>query len=322
MDDLATSMPEGMEYMVPYDTSPFVAVSIEKVLHTLLEAMVLVFLVMLLFLQKIRLYIDPRHRRPDRPRWHPRGDVCLGLLRSMCLTMFGMVLAIGIIVDDAIVVVENVERIMATEGLPPKEATRKAMKQITGAVIGITLVLTAVFIPMGMASGAVGEIYRQFHHVDGRLDPVLRLPCPVIDTGALRHAAQADRQGIITRTRGGFFGLFNNFIDRATNFYGKTVGVLLRRNFHDAGALCRDCRRTWLQLRPAADIPSCRQKIRGAFITLYTLPSEATTERTREIVTMYEDHAHSREATRKTSLPFSASVSAVPAPTRPSPSPP
>ena len=294
MDDLATSMPEGMEYMVPYDTSPFVAVSIEKVLHTLLEAMVLVFLVMLLFLQKIRYTLIPAIVAPIALA----GTLVVMYVSGFSinvLTMFGMVLAIGIIVDDAIVVVENVERIMATEGLPPKEATRKAMKQITGAVIGITLVLTAVFIPMGMASGAVGEIYRQFTMsmaVSILFSAFLALSLTPALCATLLKPIDKDHH----ENKGGFFGLFNNFIDRATNFYGKTVGVLLRRISMMLVlyvAIVAGLGYSFDRL-PTSFLPTEDQ---GAFITLYTLPSEATTERTREIVTMYEDHAHSREAT-------------------------
>ncbi len=161
MAELAHTMPAGIKYSVPFDTAPFVKISIEKVVVTLLEAMVLVFLVMYLFLQKIRYTLIPAIVAPIALM----GTFTVMLLAGYSvnvLTMFGMVLAIGIIVDDAIVVVEAVERLMATEGLSPKEATSKAMREITGAVVGITLVLTAVFIPMALASGSVGAIYRQF----------------------------------------------------------------------------------------------------------------------------------------------------------------
>ena len=159
--ELSIAMPEGMEYGISYDTAPFVKISIEKVIHTLLEAMVLVFLVMLLFLQKIRYTLIPAIVAPIALLGTFAVMLAAGFSINV-LTMFGMVLSIGIIVDDAIVVIENVERIMATEGLSPKQATQKAMKEISGAVIGITLVLAAVFIPMGLASGSVGAIYRQF----------------------------------------------------------------------------------------------------------------------------------------------------------------
>jgi len=161
MEDLARFFPPGITYEIPYDTSPFVAVSIEKVLHTLLEAMVLVFAVMFLFLQNFRYTIIPTLVVPVALLGTCAVMFAAGFSINV-LTMFAMVLAIGILVDDAIVVVENVERIMAEEGLPPKEATRKAMGQITGAIVGITLVLTAVFVPMAFFPGAVGIIYQQF----------------------------------------------------------------------------------------------------------------------------------------------------------------
>lgn len=161
MEELSRFFPAGVRYSIPYDTSPFVAASIEKVLHTLIEAVVLVFIVMFVFLQSFRYTLIPALVVPV---------ALLGTLAVMnaagfsinVLTMFAMVLAIGILVDDAIVVVENVERIMAEERLSPKDATRKAMGQITGAVIGITLVLASVFVPMAFFPGATGIIYRQF----------------------------------------------------------------------------------------------------------------------------------------------------------------
>ena len=161
MKELSRFFPANITYDIPYNITPVVEASIKKVLSTLVEAMVLVFIVMFLFLQNIRYTHHPDHRRSGGAARHLRGTFAGGLSINM-LTMFGMVLAIGILVDDAIVVVENVERIMAEEGLPPREATRKAMSQITGAIIGITLVLIAVFMPMAFFPGSVGIIYRQF----------------------------------------------------------------------------------------------------------------------------------------------------------------
>jgi len=161
VDELSKVLPKGMQYSIPYDTAPFVKISIEKVIMTLLEAMVLVFIVMYLFLHNIRYTLIPSIVAPIALL----GTFAVMLISGFSinvLTMFGMVLAIGIIVDDAIVVIENVERIMATEGLSPVEATSKAMKEITSPIIGITLVLIAVFLPMAFASGSVGIIYRQF----------------------------------------------------------------------------------------------------------------------------------------------------------------
>lgn len=150
-----------MQVVYPYDTTPFVKNSIEGVVHTLLEAVVLVFVIMYLFLQNFRATLIPTIAVPV---------VLLGTFAILSftgfsintLTMFAMVLAIGLLVDDAIVVVENVERVMSEEGLSPKEATRKSMGQITGALVGIGLTLSAVFVPMAFMSGSTGVIYRQF----------------------------------------------------------------------------------------------------------------------------------------------------------------
>ncbi|WP_199262302.1 efflux RND transporter permease subunit [Paracoccus binzhouensis] len=161
LDGLKNALPEGVEVHIAYDTAPFVELSIEKVYHTLIEAIVLVFLVILLFLQNWRATLIPIIAIPV---------VLLGTFAMLAalgysvntLTMFAMVLAIGLLVDDAIVVVENVERIMAQEGLDPVKATEKSMGQISGALIGIALVLSAVFVPMGFMPGSTGVIYRQF----------------------------------------------------------------------------------------------------------------------------------------------------------------
>ena len=161
MKELSRFFPANIAYDIPYNITPVVKASIEKVLSTLVEAVVLVFIVMFLFLQNIRYTIIPTIVVPVALLGTCAMLLLAGYSINM-LTMFGMVLAVGILVDDAIVVVENVERIMAEEGLPPKEATRKAMSQISGAIIGITLVLIAVFVPMAFFPGSVGIIYRQF----------------------------------------------------------------------------------------------------------------------------------------------------------------
>ena len=161
MEELSKFFPSNIKYEIPYNITPVVEASIKKVIITLIEAMILVFLVMFLFLQNIRYTIIPAVVVPVALIGTCGALLVFGLSINM-LTLFAMVLAIGILVDDAIVVVENVERIMSEEGLPPREATRKAMTQITGAIIGITLVLVAVFIPMAFFPGSVGIIYRQF----------------------------------------------------------------------------------------------------------------------------------------------------------------
>jgi multidrug efflux pump len=159
--ELQPFFPQGMSWAVPYDTSTYVSISIEKVVHTLIEAIILVFLVMLLFLQNIRATIIPTLVIPVALLGTFLGMLVLGFTINQ-LTLFGMVLAIGIVVDDAIVVIENVERIMREEGLPPKEATRKGMGQITSAVVAISVVLAAVFIPSALQPGSSGVIYKQF----------------------------------------------------------------------------------------------------------------------------------------------------------------
>lgn len=161
MRELAKGFPEGVTWLAPYDSTPFVKLSIEEVVHTLVEAVILVFLVVLIFLQNIRATIIPTLVIPVALLGTFIGMLALGFTINQ-LTLFGMVLAIGIVVDDAIVVMENVERIMSEEHLPPKEASRKAMGQITGAVVAITVVLMAVFIPSALQPGASGIIYKQF----------------------------------------------------------------------------------------------------------------------------------------------------------------
>ncbi len=161
MKELAQYFPAGVTWLVPYDTTQFISISIREVIFTLCEAIVLVFLVMLLFLQNLRATLIPTLVVPVALTSAFAGMYVSGFSVNV-LTLFGLVLAIGLVVDDAIVVVENVERIMTEEGLPPKEATRKAMDQITGAVIAMTTVLAAVFIPMALVGGSVGVIYRQF----------------------------------------------------------------------------------------------------------------------------------------------------------------
>ncbi|WP_303746619.1 efflux RND transporter permease subunit [Stenotrophomonas pigmentata] len=161
MDELAPSFPQGVSWFTPYDSTTFVTISIEEVIHTLVEAIILVFLVMLIFLQNFRATIIPTLVIPVALLGTFMGMLAIGFTINQ-LTLFAMVLAIGIVVDDAIVVIENVERIMSEEKLDPKPATQKAMSQITGAVVAITVVLAAVFIPSALQPGASGEIYKQF----------------------------------------------------------------------------------------------------------------------------------------------------------------
>jgi len=228
MEELAVYFPAGLEYAVPYDTSPFVEVSIEKVIHTLLEAMVLVFAVMFLFLQNFRYTVIPALVVPVALMGTCAVMLATGFSINV-LTMFAMVLAIGILVDDAIVVVENVERIMAEEGLSPKEATKKAMTQISGAIVGITLVLTAVFVPMAFFPGAVGIIYQQFSLtmvVSILFSGFLALSLtPALCASFLKPIAPGHHH-----EKKGFFGWFNRGFNRTTDGYTRSVNWFIRRS--------------------------------------------------------------------------------------------
>ncbi|WP_373753928.1 efflux RND transporter permease subunit [Neisseria weixii] len=227
MEALQRFFPEGMSWKAPYDTSTFVELSIEKVIHTLLEAIVLVFLVMYLFLQNIRYTLIPTIVVPISLLGAFAFISYMGMSINV-LTMFAMVLVIGIVVDDAIVVVENVERIMATEGLPPKQATKKAMGQITGAVIGITAVLISVFVPLAMFSGATGNIYRQFAITMAAaiaFSAFLALTLtPALCATMLKPIPKGHHE-----EKKGFFGWFNRKFDAGTHRYTGVVGKVLNK---------------------------------------------------------------------------------------------
>ncbi|MBP0598216.1 multidrug efflux RND transporter permease subunit [Herbaspirillum sp. LeCh32-8] len=290
MAELRASLPTGVHYALPYNTAPFVKISIQKVVQTLIEAMVLVFIVMYLFLQNIRYTLIPAIVAPI---------ALLGTLAVMLaagfsvnvLTMFGMVLAIGIIVDDAIVVVENVERIMAHEGLGPREATLKAMKEITGAIVGITLVLTAVFIPMALAGGSVGVIYRQFTlsmAVSILFSAFLALSLtPALCATLLKPVAPGHHE------KRGFFGWFNRAFARMTARYeSRLVGLVARGTrmmlvFAGLAVVLVFA----LRSLPSAFLP---EEDQGYFMTSFQLPSDATAERTSKVVAQYERYLKTR----------------------------
>lgn len=225
MEELSQFFPEGVSYVIPYDTTPFVQASIEKVVHTLLEAIALVFIVMFIFLQNFRYTIIPIIVVPIALMGTVGVMLAAGFSINV-LTMFAMVLAIGILVDDAIVVIENVERIMAQEGLPPKEATQKAMGQISGAIVGITLVLAAVFIPMAFFPGSSGIIYRQF-----ALTMVVSIMFSAFLALTLTPALCASFLKPIKghHEKKGFFGWFNRRFDAMTASYGRAVAIAVRR---------------------------------------------------------------------------------------------
>lgn len=230
MATLEKYFPQGMSWKTPYDTSKFVEISIEKVIHTLIEAMVLVFVVMYLFLQNIRYTLIPTIVVPISLLGGFAFISYMGMSINV-LTMFAMVLVIGIVVDDAIVVVENVERIMAGEGLPPKAATKKAMGQISGAVIGITAVLMSVFVPLAMFSGATGNIYKQF-----ALTMAASIAFSAFLALTLTPALCATMLKTIPKghheEKKGFFGWFNKKFDNWTHGYEGWVAKVLRKTLH------------------------------------------------------------------------------------------
>ncbi len=284
MEELAQFFPPGISYEIPYDTTPFVEVSIEKVIHTLIEAVVLVFLVMFLFLQNIRYTIIPTLVVPVALLGACAVMYVAGFSINV-LTMFAMVLAIGILVDDAIVVVENVERIMAEEGLPPKEATRKAMGQISGAIIGITLVLTAVFVPMAFFPGAVGIIYQQFS---------LTMVVSILFSGFLALSLTPALCATFLKPikhdhheKRGFFGWFNRGFDRTANGYSGMVGGLAKRSGRMMVvylALLVGLGYTYIQL-PTSFLPNEDQ---GFLLVDMQAPSEASASRTAEVIQQVE----------------------------------
>ncbi|PCC72369.1 multidrug efflux pump [Nannocystis exedens] len=291
--ELMRTMPPNVEILVPYDTTPFVEVSIRQVVATLLEAMALVFAVMFLFLQDFRYTIIPAIVVPVALL-----GTCAALLLAgfsiNVLTMFGMVLAIGILVDDAIVVVENVERIMAEEGLAPKAATRKAMGQITGAIIGITVVLIAVFLPMAFFPGSVGVIYRQFAvsmatSIAFSAFLALSLTPALCGTLLRRHA---DGHG---RARRGPFAWFNRGFEAVTLRYRNGVGGVLRRPARFLAiyvALLAGLAWSYQRL-PTSFLPTEDQ---GYLIVDVQTPPEASQERTLDVIRRIEAHFASEAA--------------------------
>ncbi len=287
MDELKRYFPANVEYSIPYDTSPFVKVSITKVVYTLFEAMLLVFAVMFLFLQNIRYTLIPTLVVPVALMGTFATMLALGFSINV-LTMFGMVLAIGILVDDAIVVVENVERIMATEGLSPKEATRKAMQQITGAIIGITLVLVAVFIPMAFMQGSVGVIYQQFSlsmatSILFSAFLALTLTSALCAT-LLKPIAKGEHH-----EKTGFFGWFNRRFEQLTDRYQGWVAYALKRTGRYLliyGVLLIGLGLAFSRL-PSSFLPVEDQ---GYTITDIQLPPGASKNRTVQVAEQVEAH--------------------------------
>ncbi|TPL86049.1 efflux RND transporter permease subunit [Mesorhizobium sp. B2-3-12] len=282
---LSSTFPQGVEVVYPYDTSPFVRLSIEEVVKTLAEAIVLVFLVMFIFLQNLRATIIPTIAVPV---------VLLGTFGVLSffgysvntLTMFAMVLAIGLLVDDAIVVVENVERVMQEEDLSPKEATRKSMNEITGALVGIATVLSAVFVPMAFFGGSTGIIYRQFS-VTIVSAMVLSVLVALVLTPAL--CATILRRPKDHATQTGPFGWFNRVFDRGTTAYRDGSHGIINRSWRFLAIfLAIVIAMGWMFARlPSSFLP---EEDQGILITSVSLPVGATQDRTERVLAQVTDH--------------------------------
>jgi multidrug efflux pump len=297
MADLEKFFPPGMKVVYPYDTTPFVKISMEEVVQTLIEAVCLVFIIMFLFLQNFRATLIPTIAVPV---------VLLGTLGVLAasgfsintLTMFALVIAIGLLVDDAIVVVENVERIMSEEGLPPREATIKSMGQITGALWGIATVLTAVFVPMAFFGGSTGVIYRQFSItiVSSMILSVLvaMILTPALCATLLKPVAKGHEPGESGWFKG-FFHWFNIWFERRRDQYERLVGRSFGKPVRYLvvyGGIVAAMVFFFLRL-PTAFLPDEDQ---GFIICQVQLPAGATQERTMKVIEQLEHHFLEREA--------------------------
>ncbi|EXJ16753.1 efflux RND transporter permease subunit [Imhoffiella purpurea] len=289
VEELSAFFPPGMEAVYPYDTTPFVRISISEVIKTLFEAVILVFLVMYLFLQNFRATLIPTIAVPV---------VLLGTFGVLAafgysintLTLFAMVLAIGLLVDDAIVVVENVERVMREDKLPPKEATRRSMDQITSALVGIALVLSAVFVPMAFFSGSTGVIYRQFS-----VTIVSAMLLSVVVALTLSPALTATLLKPIPHgPRRGFFGWFNRNFGRSVDLYGNTVERIVKWRWLFMGvyALLVGAMVVLHERMPTSLLP---EEDQGILIVQAVLPAGATRERTLDVLAEVEKYFKENE---------------------------
>lgn len=287
LEQLRPFFPDGLQVVYPYDTTPFIKISINEVVKTLFEAIVLVFLVMFLFLQNFRATLIPTIAVPV---------VLLGTfgILAACgvtintLTMFGIVLAIGLLVDDAIVVVENVERVMAEEGLSPKAATRKSMEQIQGALVGIALVLSAVFVPMAFFGGTTGVIYRQFSITIVSAMALSVFVALILTPALCVTLLKPVTKGEHGKTTG-FFGWFNRKFDQSTQHYTSSVARILQSSGRYiviyllivAGMVAM-----FVHL-PTSFLP---EEDQGVLATQAILPAGATQERTQKVLDIITDH--------------------------------
>jgi multidrug efflux pump len=287
MAELSRYFPAGTKWEIPYDSSRFVQISIGKVVETLLEAVLLVFLVMYLFLQNWRYTIIPTLVVPIALLGTFATLLALGFSINV-LTMFGMVLVIGIVVDDAIVVVENVERIMSEEGLPPREATRKAMSQISGAIVGVTVVLISVFVPLAFFAGSTGNIYRQFAAVmiaSISFSAFMALSLTPALCATLLKPVEAGHH----HEKRGFFGWFNRRFAATAHGYESLVARLLKRAARYliiyvaiVGAVV-----VLFRALPTSFLPGEDQ---GTMLVNVQLPPGATQQRTSDVMTQVENY--------------------------------
>jgi multidrug efflux pump len=287
MGELSKFFPQGVQWSIPYDSSRFISISIRQVVETLVEAMVLVFLVMYLFLQNFRYTIIPTIVVPVSLLGTFAVLLAMGFSINV-LTMFGMVLVIGIVVDDAIVVVENVERIMSEEGLPPLLATRKAMGQISGAIVGVTVVLVSVFVPLAFFGGSVGNIYRQFSAV--MVTSILFSAFMALSlTPALCATLLKPVEAGHHHEKKGFFGWFNRGFARTAKGYEGLVARILKkaaRYLFVYGAIIAVVALLVVRM-PSSFLPSEDQ---GYMLVNVQLPPGATLERTTGVMKQVEDY--------------------------------
>ncbi|MGW8193605.1 MAG: efflux RND transporter permease subunit [Desulforhopalus sp.] len=292
LEELQPYFPETIKVVYPYDTTTFIRISIEEVAQTLVEAIVLVFLVMLLFLQNFRATFIPTIAVPV---------VLLGTFGIMAmlgfsintLTMFGLVLAIGLLVDDAIVVVENVERIMTTEGVSAREATRKSMQQISSALVGIALVLSAVFIPMAFFGGSTGAIYRQFSVTIVSAMALSVLVALILTPALCATILKPVKAGEHLKKRG-FFGWFNRMFDSSAHRYGQSVAYIVKRagRFGLIYLLLVGGMAYLFTKLPTSFLPTEDQ---GVFLSMVQLPTGATQERTQVVLDQVSNYYLTRE---------------------------
>ncbi|MGN5224950.1 efflux RND transporter permease subunit [Aeromonas veronii] len=287
LNELSDYFPANMEIVYPYDTTPFVKISIEEVVETLIEAIFLVFCVMYLFLQNFRATLIPTIAVPV---------VLLGTFGVMAafgfsintLTMFGMVLAIGLLVDDAIVVVENVERLMSEEDLSPLEATRKSMTQITGALVGIALVLSAVFVPMAFFGGSTGAIYRQFSLTIVSAMVLSVLVALILTPALCATLLKPMKHGEFGAKRG-FFGWFNRAFDAGTNRYQSGVRKVIKQGVRYSliyGAMLAVLAVLFMRM-PTSFLP---EEDQGVIMSMVQLPVGATKQRTEVVLADMRDY--------------------------------